>query len=152
MRKPLRERRARIREMLQHQRKAEVGEQLEAGEPLAARIKRTFQQIERAIRTLQGGDRGGAGPGKGKELQDRRGDHPERAFRADEELLEIVAGVVLAQAAQAIPYLARGKHDLQAQDELARVAIAQHPRAPRVGRQVAADFAAALGSETQWKK
>ena len=36
----------------------------------------------------------------GKQFQRRGGDDPERAFRADEQVLEIVAGIVLAQLAR----------------------------------------------------
>ena len=39
---------------------------------------------------------------------------PERAFGADEQLLEVVAGVVLAQAGEAIPDAAVGQHRLEA--------------------------------------
>ena len=42
-----------------------------------------------------------------KELQHGGGDDAERALGADEQLLQVVAGVVLAQAAQAVP--ARGR-------------------------------------------
>ena len=38
-----------------------------------------------------------------EEFEGRGGDDPERAFAADEELLQIVAGIVLAQAAQPVP-------------------------------------------------
>ena len=40
------------------------------------------------------------------QLQRRRGDDAERAFAADEQVAQVVAGVVLAQAAQAVPDLA----------------------------------------------
>jgi len=39
--------------------------------------------------------------------------------------------------------------DFQPQAQLARIAVAQHLRAAGVGREVAADRAAALGGETQ---
>ena len=46
--------------------------------------------------------------GIGVQHQGRRGDDAERAFRADEEVAQVVAGVVLAQAGQAVPDLAGG--------------------------------------------
>ncbi len=83
------------------------------------------------------------------QLEGGSGDDAQRAFAADVQVAKVVAGVVLAQAAQAVPDLAFGGHDLQAQREIARVAIAQHLRAAGVGGQVAADGAAAFGRQAQ---
>ena len=84
-----------------------------------------------------------------KELHGRGGDDPERAFAADEELLQIVAGIVLAQAAQPVPDPPVRQHDFEAQGQLARVAVAQYRDAAGIGRQIAADLAAALGAEAE---
>ena len=92
--------------MLEHEREAKIGEQLEAREPLAAGIQGPLEQRQGFFGTSQRHDRGRTGLGQGKELQHRRGDHPQRPFGPDEKLLQVVAGVVLAQAAQAIPDLA----------------------------------------------
>ncbi|MCY1301337.1 hypothetical protein D9M70_509420 [compost metagenome] len=48
-----------------------------------------------------------------------------------------------------MPGVARRRHHLQPQAQLARVAVAQHRGAAGVGRQVAADGAAALGRQAQ---
>jgi hypothetical protein len=64
-----------------------------------------------------------------------------------QEVLQVVAGVVLAQAPESIPHAAVGKHDLEPEHQLARVAVAHHARAAGVGREVAADLAAALRAE-----
>src|SRR5436190_7282243 len=87
--------------------------------------------------------------GQGKELQDRRRDYAERTFGTDEKLLQVVAGVVLAQAAQALPYLPGGQHDLESQHEFARIAVAQYRSAARIGGKIAAYFAAAFGRKAQ---
>ena len=50
-----------------------------------------------------------------EKLQRRRGDDAERAFRADEEIAQVVAGVVLLQGAQAVPHLPVGRHHLEPQ-------------------------------------
>src|SRR5262249_38902470 len=84
-----------------------------------------------------------------KKFQRGRSDDAERAFRSDEDLLQVVAGVVLAQAAQAVPYLAGGKYHLEAKRQIARVAIAQHLCAAGVGREVAADGCRAFRGETE---
>jgi hypothetical protein len=74
----------------------------------------------------------------------RGGNHPQRALRANEQVAQVVAGVVLAQTRQAVPDLAlRGDH-LQPQTQLAGVAVAQHLGAARVGAQVAANGATAF--------
>jgi hypothetical protein len=64
-------------------------------------------------------------------------------------VLEVVAGVVLAQAAQAVPDAAVGQHHFQAQRQLAGIAVAQHLHAAGIGGQVAADGGAAFGGERQ---
>jgi hypothetical protein len=91
-------------------------------------------------------------PRQGKELQHRGGDDAQRSFGADEQVLQVVAGVVLAQAAQAIPDLAAGQHHFQAQGQFARVAVAQDLHAAGIGRQIAADLATALGGQRQRKQ
>ena len=82
-----------------------------------------------------------------EQLQHRRGDDAERALRADEQVLQVVAGVVLAQALEAVPDPPVGEHDLEAEHEVAGVAVAQDGRAAGIGREVAADAAGALGGE-----
>src|SRR5262249_13097910 len=44
------------------------------------------------------------------------------------------------------------QHHLEAEAEIARVAVAQHLNSPGIGREVAADLAAPLGAETQWEE
>jgi hypothetical protein len=85
--------------------------------------------------------------GSGKELQHGRGDDAQRSLGADEQVLQVVAGVVLAQAAQAIPDLAARQHHFEAQRQFARVAVAQHLHAAGVGGQIAADLTASLGRQ-----
>src|SRR5580765_2672546 len=149
MRKAEWERRYGVLEVLEDQRKAEIGKQLEPREPLTSLLEGPAEQVQGPLRILERDHRRGAGLGHREKLQDRRGDHPQRPFRSNEELLEIVAGIVLAQSAQAVPDLPRGQDNLKAQQELARVAIAQHGRAARVRRKVTADLAASFGGETQ---
>ncbi len=67
-------------------------------------------------------------------------------------MAQVVARVVFAQTRQAFPHLALGGDDFQPQAQIAGVAVAQHLRAARIGRQVAADGATALGSQAQRKQ
>ena len=88
----------------------------------------------------------------GPELQHRPGDDAERALGAQVEIAQVVAGVVLLERTQAVPDLARGRHDLEAEHEMAGVAVVQHLHAAGVGREVAADGAASLGGKAERKQ
>ena len=85
----------------------------------------------------------------GEQAQHRGRDDAQRAFGADEELLHVVAGVVLAQAPQPVPDAPVRQHHLEAQHQVAHGAVAQHLHAAGVGRDVAANLAGALGAEAQ---
>jgi hypothetical protein len=88
-------------------------------------------------------------PRLGKEFQNSGGDDAQRAFGANEKLLQVVAGVVLQQAAHAVPDLACRQNHLQPEHQVARVAVGEHACTAGVGRDVSTDAAGALGSERQ---
>ena len=75
--------------------------------------------------------------------------HAEDAFAADVELLEVDAGVVLDVFAQAPEHGAVGGDDFEAEDEVARHAVADDAVAAGIGRDVAADGAAAARAEVE---
>src|SRR6185312_10104896 len=79
-----------------------------------------------------------------KELERRRGDDPERPFGADQEILEIVAGVVLLEGIEPVVEPAVGQYSLDPEAELSRIAIGQHLHAAGVGAEDAADARRAL--------
>ena len=87
--------------------------------------------------------------GRGKELEAGGRDDAERAFGTDEQGFQVVAGVVLAQAAQAGEHPAVRQHHLQTEHQIAHHAVAQHRGAAGVGRQIAADLRRALRTEAQ---
>ena len=84
-----------------------------------------------------------------RQFQHRGGDDAERALGADEQLAQAIAGVVLAQPAQAVPDRAVGQHDLQPQHEVAGVAVAHRVVAARVHREDAADLRGAFRADRQ---
>ena len=86
------------------------------------------------------------------ELERCGGDDAQRAFAADEQVAQVIAGVVLAQAGQAVPDVPLRRDHFKAQTQVARVAVAHHLRAARVGCQVTADGAAAFGGQTERKQ
>src|SRR3546814_3820045 len=75
-----------------------------------------------------------------------------RAFRSDEQVAQVVAGVVLAQGLQAVPDAAVGQHDLKAERQFTGIAVAQHGNAAGVGGEIAADGATAFGAEAERKE
>jgi hypothetical protein len=107
------------------------------------------QKVEAGLRARHADPGGGARPRQGKQLQDRGGDDAERAFRADEQVLQVVAGVVLAQPPQALPDAPVGEHHFEPEAQIARRAIGDHADAAGVGRKVAADAARAFRRQAQ---
>ena len=73
----------------------------------AAAARARAEKLERRGRIGHRDEGRGDRARPGEKLQHRRGDDPERALRADEQVLEVVAGVVLAQMAHAVPDRAR---------------------------------------------
>ena len=72
-----------------------------------AEPRRASSQQRHAGRERRAGrERGQLRRGQRMQLQRRRGDDAQRAFAADEQVAQVVAGVVLAQPAQAVPDLA----------------------------------------------
>ena len=113
------------------------------------RRMRLRQDLDRRLRIADGEPGGGDVLGRRPQLQHRLGDDAERALGAHEQVLEVVAGVVLLERAQAVPDVAVGQHHLEAEHQVARVAVAQHLHAAGVGREIAADHAGALRAEAE---
>ncbi len=85
----------------------------------------------------------------GEQLETGSGDDPERSLRAHKHLLQIVTRIVLPQLLEPVPHLPIGKHDLQAEDQIAHHAVAHDVDAASVGGNVAADLAAPLGADPE---
>ena len=71
-------------------------DQLETGNLVAGRRTTADQQIKSGGRRRHRQECRFRCPWSGKQLQHRRGDDAQRAFGADEQLLQVVAGIVLA--------------------------------------------------------
>ena len=65
--------------------------------PVAGRLLRQAEQRQRRGEVGQRHERGGLLRRAREELQHRRRDDAERALRADEQIVQVVAGVVLLQ-------------------------------------------------------
>jgi hypothetical protein len=128
---------------------ASVSDHFERGECRPEPGLRQLQQLHRRGRRGHRDEGHRLGGRHREQLQCGAGDDAQGAFAADEQVAQVVAGVVLAQAAQPVPHLTLDGHHFQAQAEFARVAVAQHLHATGVGGQVAADGAAALRRQAQ---
>ena len=130
----------------------DVGEQFEAGEAAGGLVLRNRQQLERVGRRLQADIGGFHRVRFWEQPQRRRGDDAERAFGADEQVAQIVAGIVLLQLRQRVQHAPVGEHHFQPERHLARHAIGQRRGTAGIGGEVAADGAASFGAERQRKQ
>ena len=85
--------------------------------------------------------------GRGAQPQHGARDDAERAFRADEQLAQIIAGIVLGHAVQRRQHGAIGQHGLDAQHIVTGDAMADHADAAGIGGDIAADLAGAAGTQ-----
>ena len=134
-----------LRAMAQHVFERAVGEELERGQaqPRAAGLEHLHQRVHvRQREQHHVARRRRVGEAHGHFDHDA-----ERAFRSDREVAQVVAARILDQAAIEIEQVAVAVHELEPADPLARVAVADHADAARVGRDVAADRARAARSE-----
>ena len=138
-----------LREMLGHQAQSKLTHDLKAGQTRAQVLVGQAQQLHRRFQRGHGGKGRKLRGGQGVELHDGAGNDAQRALRPDHQVAQVVAGVVLAQARQAVPDIALRRYHFQPQAQLARVAVAHDLRAASVGAQVAANGAAALGRHAQ---
>ena len=137
------------RNMLDRERDRDARHELEGGERLAGGAPQMLQQLERARRRIDSDERGGAVARLGKELQTSSRDHAERALGADEQRLDVVARVVLAQALESRQHASVREHDLEAEHQVAHHAVAQDRGAARVGREVSADLRRPFRAQAQ---
>ena len=92
------------------------------------RIKRRHSQHRRGIGTWFR-----------HQAQHSGGDNTQSAFSPDHQMFQIIARVVFVQLGHHLHDLAVGQHHFDPKAEITGIAIAQHIRAPRIGRQHTAD-------------
>src|SRR5215467_5729875 len=112
--------------VVQRQIKTRAGDQLEGGQLIGGRSAGAGEERHNVLDPGDPEKRGFDFARSWEELQGRGSDDPQRAFAADEELLQIVAGVVLTQPAQPVPNPAVGQHDFEPQSQIAGVAVAPY--------------------------
>ena len=139
--------------------RARVGKPLQVGVHVAARhvLERLHraarlglqrvQQVERAVQVGRGHHGRGMGQRPREQADDRRRDDPERPFRPDHQVAQVIAGIVLVQGTHQVQHLALRRDRLDPEAELAGGAVADHVRAARVGGQAPADHGRAARAE-----
>ncbi len=118
--------------------------QLERGDAAGGAIGGQVEQVDRGLRRRHAGKSSLDRARPRHQAQHRRGDDAERAFGADEKVLEVVAGIVLLQLVEIVQHAAVGQHDFEAQRMRARNAVGDRRGAAGIGREIAADGAAAF--------
>ena len=121
------------------QRQAQIVEALERRQCRSANGAGGLQQVQRCGQCGHSKQGGRLGAWQRVGLQAGCSDDAKRALGADEKVAQVVAGVVLAQAAQPVPDFAVWQHDFESKAKLARVAVAQDLHTTGVGAEVAAD-------------
>ena len=136
-------RRARAGDVLSTSSSESAGHDLEPLDRVGPRFEQAQQRRARpaGLSTPSPGDR--ARRDRRHQPQRGRGDDAERAFGADQQLVEAVAAIVLLEARQAVVDRAVGQHRLDPRDQRAHRPEAQHLRAAGIGRDQPADGAAA---------
>ena len=143
----LAERVARTRNMSAGEFERDARHELEGRHRVAERFAQAAEKRERCGRCAEADECGRNRGGSRKQAQRRRRHDAERALGADEELLEVIARVVLAQCRELVQHAPVRQHDLEAEHEGTHHAVAQHGRAAGIGRDDAAQRRAALGAE-----
>ena len=128
---------------------AEARQQFEADQLVGEAGAAARQQHRRDLERRQRDHGGGARHRLGEQLQRGGGDDAERAFRAGEQVPQVIAGIVLAQGAEVGDQLAVRQHHLEPEAQIARAAEAQHVEAAGIGGEVAADLAGAFGRQAE---
>ncbi len=128
---------------------AEARHDLEGREAVSSPLAEPCKKRDDLGRPRSTHEGSGAGFRPGEELQHGACDNAERAFRTDEEMLQVIASIVLPQPGKAVPDRAIGQHHLEPEHEITRVAITQNRRAAGIGRDVPANGAGAFRAERE---
>jgi hypothetical protein len=130
----------------------DAGDELEGAHAVATGVAQAGEELHRGAWVADRGKGCRKSAQFRKELQARCGDDAKGAFRAEEQRLDVIAGVVLAQRPERGEDASIGKRHLQSQHELAHHSVTHHVDAAGVGGEVAAQLTGSLRAETQGKE
>lgn len=135
----LRQRR-RVRRRVRRQQLVEVlPHALERGQRAGEAAVHVGEERGQLVKTLHGNDGGVLAVRLAAQAKDGARDDAKRAFRADEDMLQVVARIVLDHFAERGEHRPVGQHGFETQDHVAHHAVADDAIAAGVRRDVAAD-------------
>ena len=123
--------------------------QLERRQRAIGRLLDEGEEVEGVLRRRHRHERGLDRARTRKEFEHRRRDDAERALGADEQVAQVVAGVVLLELVEDVHHPAVGEHDFEPEHQVTGDPVGKGASAARIGGQDAADGAAAFGAERQ---
>ncbi len=135
--------------MAEYELETDARHDLERGERRPGLLQSAGEEGGRGLERAQARHAGDPLDRLGEKPQHRGGDDAERSLRADDEVLEIITRIVLAQRLQAVPHAPVGEHDFKPKGEIARAAVSEHGHAAGIGGEHAADLAASFRGEAQ---
>ncbi len=146
-----RERRARARNMLEHQIERELGDELETFDRAARAAFHRAQQLERDGGRFDAEPAGRAVGSRRHQPQRRGGNDAQRPLRPDQQMIEVVAAIVLLERREPVVARSVGQYRLDPRDQRPHRPEPQHLRAPGIGRDQPADRRTPARAERQRK-
>uniref|UniRef100_A0A1I8GLH3 G_PROTEIN_RECEP_F1_2 domain-containing protein n=1 Tax=Macrostomum lignano TaxID=282301 RepID=A0A1I8GLH3_9PLAT len=126
-------------------------DELECGQDLAQAASGQPVSVQHGLRDglvyAEKGQLHRLGPGRAQ--YSRFSNDTKRSLATNEQLFNIVSGVVFPQSSQAVQHLSGRQHSLQTQGGAAQAAVPQQAKAASIRGQVAANLTAALGAKVQ---
>ena len=125
---------------IDRQRLVEIGpHHFERGQAAAQPLAQRDEQVLHRAEAVQREHRRVGRLRRALQLQHGAGDDPQRAFGADEQVFQVIGGVVLDQGVERADHRAVGQHRLDPQHVVAHHAVTDHRIAAGIGRNPAAD-------------
>ena len=125
---------------------------LEGGQQIAQALLEEMQQRNNLVEVIGCDQRRPHTPRLGKEPEHSTRHNAQGALAADEELFQIVTGVVLEHFVQAGQHAAVGQHDLQSQHQGTHDPVAQHPHTAGIHGDAAAHRGRTARRQVQGEK
>ena len=114
------------------------------GDAAAAALDGDVEQFDAGLRRGHAGKGGLHRTRPRHHPQYRGGNDAQRAFRPDEQIFQVVTGIVLLQLVEVVEHAAVGEHDLESERVRAGNTVGNGRDPAGVGREIAADGAGAL--------
>src|SRR5215468_6870859 len=110
------------------------------------------EQLNRGLRRRHTDEGGLHRRERRKQLEHCGRNYTERAFSTDEQVFQVVAGVVLLELVERVQNAPVCQHHFEADHKVTRDTVSEGGGAARIGGQIASDRAAAFGGERDRKQ